>query len=534
MNRSNSIETEPDRSAAASLPLTARILLVEDDPLDAELVLDRLREDGLDLDARVVQDQPAYCQALREFQADIVLSDLSLPGFSGERALELLRERDQLTPFVYVSGTIGETAAIQALRGGATDYILKSSMARLASAVRRAIAEAAERRARDSAERELVRAQRFETLAILAGSLGHDLRNTLQPVLMAADLIEARNGSEEIARLCTMIRDCSRQGLDLVSAMLTLARGGQGSDGKRIRLSALLDAIGMLLKPSLAKGVELAIAQVDPNLEIPGNATELQQCLLNLALNAAEAMPEGGTLEIGAEPFEPDEGFFGDDEKRHGTAYVRISVADSGLGMDQATLARLFTPFFTTKEKGTGLGLVSCRRFIQNHRGVIRVDSRPGHGSRFDLYLPVEAVEAPAHADAANDGDELVGRGERVLVVAAERSDREKLADILDLYGYVPVPAPDGETAQAHLAAGDPVKVAIVDRDLVLLGNGGNVAVRLRSAGYDGPLVVVGAVGRSEGVGGNGGAAAHLSKPVTAAALLQALRSALGPAGAAP
>jgi CheY-like chemotaxis protein len=290
----------------------------------------------------------------------------------------------------------------------------------------------------------------------------------------------------------------------------------------------------MLLKPSLAKGVELAIAQVDPNLEIPGNATELQQCLLNLALNAAEAMPEGGTLEIGAEPFEPDEGFFGDDEKRHGTAYVRISVADSGLGMDQATLARLFTPFFTTKEKGTGLGLVSCRRFIQNHRGVIRVDSRPGHGSRFDLYLPVEAVEAPAHADAANDGDELVGRGERVLVVAAERSDREKLADILDLYGYVPVPAPDGETAQAHLAAGDPVKVAIVDRDLVLLGNGGNVAVRLRSAGYDGPLVVVGAVGRSEGVGGNGGAAAHLSKPVTAAALLQALRSALGPAGAAP
>lgn len=530
MNRSNSIETEPDRSAPAAMPLAARVLLVEDDPLDAELVLDQLREDGLDVDARVVKDQAAYCQALREFEADIVLSDLSLPGFSGERALTLLRERDQLTPFVYVSGTIGEAAAIQALRGGATDYILKSSMARLASAVRRAIAEAAERRARDSAERELVHAQRFETLAILAGSLGHDLRNTLQPVLMAADLIEARSGGDEIARLCTMIRECSRQGLDLVAAMLTLARGGQGSDGKRIRLSALLDAIGMLLKPSLAKGVELAIANVDPTLEIPGNATELQQCLLNLALNAAEAMPQGGRLEIGAEPFEADQGFFGDDEPRHGTAYVRISVADSGLGMDQATLARLFTPFFTTKEKGTGLGLVSCRRFVQNHRGVIRVDSRPGHGSRFDLYLPVEAVEAPAHAD---DGDELVGRGERVLVVSAERSDREKLADILDLYGYVPVPAPDGETAQAQLAAGDPVKVAIVDRDLVLLGNGDNVAVRLRTAGYDGPLVVVGAVGRSEGVGGNGGAAAHLSKPVTAAALLQALRSALGPTSGA-
>jgi CheY-like chemotaxis protein len=308
--------------------------------------------------------------------------------------------------------------------------------------------------------------------------------------------------------------------------MLTLARGGQGSDGKRIRLSALVDAIGMLLKPSLAKGVELAIAPVDPSLEIPGNATELQQCLLNLALNAAEAMPEGGRLEIGAEPFEPDDSFFSDDEPRAGTAYVRISVTDSGLGMDKETLARLFTPFFTTKEKGTGLGLVSCRRFVENHRGVIRVDSRPGHGSRFDLYLPVQAVES--HASATDSDDELIGSGERVLVVSAERADRDQLADILDLYGYVPVPAPDGETAQAQLVAGEPVRVAIVDRDLVLLGNGGNVAVRLRAAGYQGPLVVVGAVGRSEGVGGNGGAAAHLSKPVTAAALLQALRSALG------
>jgi signal transduction histidine kinase len=531
MNRSNSIESEPDRSAPGALPLSARVLLVEDDALDAELVLDQLREDGVDVDARVVHDEAGYCQALREFGADIVLSDLTLPGFSGARALELLRERDGRTPFVFVSGTIGEAAAIQALRGGATDYILKSSMARLASAVRRAIAEAGERQARDSAERELVRAQRFETLAILAGSLGHDLRNTLQPVLMAADLIQARSGGDEIARLCAMIRDCSRQGLDLVAAMLTLARGGQGSDGTRIRLSALFDAVGMLLKPSLATGVELAIAAVDPALEIPGNSTELQQCLLNLALNAAEAMPNGGRLEIGAEPFEPEDGFFADDEPREGTAYVRISVRDSGLGMDQATLARLFTPFFTTKEKGTGLGLVSCRRFVQNHRGVIRVDSRPGHGSRFDLYLPVHAVEAQAGTGDA--GDELVGRGERVLVVSGQRSDRDQLADILDLYGYVPVPAADGEAAQAQLAAGEPVRVAIVDRDLVLLGNGGNVAARLRTAGYDGPLIVVGAVGRSEGVGGNGGAAAHLSKPVTAAALLQALRSAIGPGGAA-
>src|SRR5690606_25609695 len=112
-----------------------------------------------------------------------------LPGFSGTRALSMLRERDRRTPFVFVSGTIGEGDAIEALRSGATDYILKTNMARLPAAVRRAVAEAAERAARDAAESELVKAQRFETLAILAGSLGHDLRNILQPVLMATQLI---------------------------------------------------------------------------------------------------------------------------------------------------------------------------------------------------------------------------------------------------------------------------------------------------------------------------------------------------------
>src|SRR5690606_11537957 len=134
------------------------------------------------------------------------------------------------------------------------------------------------------------------------------------------------------------------QGLELVSAMMALARGGHATTGNRVKLAAMLDAIGMLLKPSLPPDVTMTIAHVDPALEIPGNANELQQCLLNLALNGMQAMPRGGRLDISADAFEPDVAFFRDGESWSGTCYVRISVIDTGEGMDAGTLAKLFTP----------------------------------------------------------------------------------------------------------------------------------------------------------------------------------------------
>ncbi|WP_440269622.1 response regulator [Dyella sp.] len=107
-----------------------RVLQVEDSPLDAELVLTELQADGIDYEVRLVDDEPAFVETLRAFKPDIVLSDLSMPGFSGQRALELLRGHSADIPFIYVSATLGEEAAIAALREGATDYILKQNPAR--------------------------------------------------------------------------------------------------------------------------------------------------------------------------------------------------------------------------------------------------------------------------------------------------------------------------------------------------------------------------------------------------------------------
>lgn len=514
-------------------PDQVRALIVEDDPIDAVLLLDQLKDSGIDVVYRLVSNESDYRRSLSEFQPDIVLSDFRLPAFSGERALTILREHDQRTPFVYVSGTMGESVAVEALRSGATDYILKNNMTRLAAAVRRALAEARERRALDAAETELIRAQRFETLAILAGSLGHDLRNILQPVLMASQLIQNKSGDAEIARLCAMVSDCTHQALDLVTAMLTLARGGQNVTTQRIKLHALLDAVGLLLRPSLPAPVKLTISVADPALEVPGNTTDLQQCLLNLALNAIQAMPAGGQLLLTAEPCCLDAGFFQEGEIRAGTAYVRLTVADTGIGMDGDTLARLFTPFFTTKEDGNGLGLVSCRRFVESHHGVIRVHSKPGAGARFELYLPVEPGDAAGAP--ADPGRAMTGSGERILVVSGDEPARVSVVDILELYGYAAVLARDTAEAALHIDA-EPPQAVLIDRDFGASGVAG-VMDTLRGRSVECAAIVFGAAGR---VGDDlvvPGVAAHLRKPVTAPALLAALRDALGsqrPAGRTP
>lgn len=203
-----------------------RILLVEDDPLDAELILDELRADALAFEARVVDDEGGFDAALDAFAPDLVISDLSLPGFSGYRALERLRARSSVTPFVFVSGTIGEEAAIDALQRGATDYVLKGRLVRLASVVRRALRDANESLARERVEHELLRAQRFESLALLAGGLSHDLRNILQPLLLTADAI-AGYDDIELRKHGQLVGDCARRGLEMVASMLSFARGAR-------------------------------------------------------------------------------------------------------------------------------------------------------------------------------------------------------------------------------------------------------------------------------------------------------------------
>jgi signal transduction histidine kinase len=503
---------------------TIRVLQVEDSELDAELVLAELDNDGIAYEVRLVDDQARFVAALDEFKPHIVLSDLSMPGFSGEHALELLRQRDEELPFIFVSATLGEEAAIEALRKGATDYILKQNPARLASAVRRALTEVEARKASRRSEAELIRAQRFESLAMLAGGLSHDLRNLLQPLLLAGDSLQDYRDDPRLARLGKLVRDCGKRGLDMVHSMLSFARGARRAE--QVRVGALFSAFGLLMQGSVPRTVKMELAIDDPELSFEGNHTELQQCLLNLCLNAIQAMPNGGSLRIEASQVRLAADFFLPEEHPRSGHYLRISVIDSGPGMDQSILEHLFEPFFTTKEAGTGLGLLSCQRIVGSHGGMMRVDSAPGRGSRFDLYIPLE--RPVAESEHTDDPDSLEGAAERVLVVVEEAGQLSLLTDTLDAYGYQAHASQSGTAALQWIEAGGLPDLVLLDADMNLF-TGVRTLAALIGQGYSGAVILLARPGEPPDL--------HelpplehlyvMDKPVTTQVLLRTLRKAL-------
>ncbi|MDE3073441.1 MAG: response regulator [Pseudomonadota bacterium] len=502
---------------------TIRVLQVEDNRRDAERVLAELDGDGIAYVAQLVDDELRFAAALREFKPHIVLSDLSMPGFSGRHALELLRQQDEDLPFIFVSSTLGEEAAIDALRNGATDYVLKENPARLASAVRRALEEAEARKARRRAETELVRAQRFESLAMLAGGLSHDLRNLLQPLLLAGDSLQDYQDDPRLARLGTLVRDCGKRGLDMVHSMLSFARGARRAE--QLRLGALFNALDLLMRGSVPHAVSMELVIDDPQLSFEGNHTELQQCLLNLCLNAIQAMPDGGRLRIetaqtrlGADFFLPRE------EPREGR-YLRISVSDTGEGMVPEVLERMFEPFFTTKADGTGLGLLSCQRIVDNHDGLMRVDSAPGRGTRFDLYIPLDQQQAAK----PEDPEHLEGAAERVLVVVEEAAQLSLLANTLDVYGYQAHTSQSGTAALQWIEACGLPELVVLDADMNLL-TGVRTLAALVDQGYAGAVILLARPDAPPDLHGLPllERLYIIDKPVTTRVLLRTLRKALG------
>ena len=443
---------------------TIRVLQVEDSVLDAELVLAELDADGISYEVRLVDDEARFIASLAEFKPHIVLSDLSMPGFCGKRALELLRQHDEDVPFIFVSATLGEEAAVEALRNGATDYILKQNPARLANSVRRALAEVEAERAKRHAEAQLVRAQRFESLALLAGGLSHDLRNLLQPLLLAGDSLQDYRDDPRLERLGKLVRDCGRRGLQMVQSMLSFARGARRAEP--VRLAALFDALLLLLRGSVPASVTMEVDVKDRELCFEGNYTELQQCLLNLCLNAIQAMPDGGRLRMQAAQVDLTEQFFEPEEPGHSGPHLCLTVADTGMGMTPDVVQRLFEPFFTTKQEGTGLGLLSCKRIVASHGGVMRVESAPGQGARFHLYIP---LEGPAIEQAEPfDADSLLGEAERVLVVVEEAGQLSLLVDMLDGYGYQPHASQSGTAALQWIEAHGVPDLVVMDADMNL------------------------------------------------------------------
>ncbi len=289
---------------------------------------------------------------------------------------------------------------------------------------------------RKQLETQYLRAQRLESLGFLASGIAHDLNNVLSPILMGGSVLESVLTDEENRSILASMMDAVRRGSDTVKQLLTFAQGGK-EELVLVQPRHILKEIGRLLKQTLPKNIQF-YSDFAPNLNnIHANPSQLHQVLMNLSVNARDAMPNGGVLTIAVEGRS-----LGDDAPMlHPKAvrgnYLLFKVSDTGGGIAPEVIDRIFDPFFTTKPQGqgTGLGLATVLGIVQSHGGFVLVDSQLGKGTAFSVYLPAAsyAIDMPT---AVHEPDAFSGQGELILVVDDESGIRRLLKGILERRGY--------------------------------------------------------------------------------------------------
>lgn len=575
-----------------------RLLLVEDNENDALLVVRELKRGGYDTVYERVWDAASMRTALERQQWDLVLSDHSMPQFSGRDALNVLREREPDVPFIFVSGTIGEDTAVESMRMGAQDYLSKSNLRRLVPAIQRELREAAGRRERRRAEAALRESeQRFEkvfqaspvgiTISTLAEGRYVDVNtaflrmigrtrdevigNTAQDIAFWRDpanrarimerlrqnggtlqevetIVQAKDGTQRrvlvaleqvdfsgIPCVVALVHDISglkqlEQQLNQAQKMEAVGRlaGGVAHDfnnmltvitsygelllgdldagdrrrgdveeilkGARgaatltrqllafsrqevvqprpISLNATVAGTEKMLKRVIGEDIALeSRLTADPSTVLcdPG---QLEQIVMNLVVNARDAMPQGGRLRIVTTNAMLDETALRDFPFARPGRYIVLTVSDTGIGMDAATQEHIFEPFFTTKEqgKGTGLGLATVYAIGKQAGGFVAVESTPGAGATFNVFIP--AIDAPPTATESGNAAELPRGSETVLVVEDATAVRSVIRQVLERLGYTVLDAPDGRHA-LEVAARHHGPIDLVITDIVMPALGG-------------------------------------------------------------
>jgi PAS domain S-box-containing protein len=631
------------------------ILHLEDDPDDAELVHRTLVREGLSCDIRRVASRDEFVSALAAGGIDLVLSDFALPSFDGLTALALVREAGDEIPFILVSGTLGEETAIDSLRSGATDYVLKTRLSRLAPAVARAVKEARERERRrqseaslgesearfrtvfeklpvgmvlfgrdlvvaetnpahcrmgswvreeivgrdyrdliwaddrdeftrrvddlfserrqlheleqryrgkngspvwgavttsltrfdggkvtlglavvqdrtesKSLEEQLRQAQKLEALGRLAGGVAHDFNNLLSVIMGYSEVtLHKLDRDSPIYTSVEEVKKAGERATALTRQLLAFSRK-QVLQPKVLDLNEVVVGMDRMLRRMIGEDVDL-VTRLTPELDrVECDPGQVEQIIMNLVINARDAMPEGGRvlLETANVVFDRETDNRADARSGH---HVALTVTDTGHGMDEATRARIFEPFFTTKgpEKGTGLGLSTVYGIVKQSGGDVWLYSEPGCGTTFKVYLP-SASKSPLPATAVPSQALRTGT-ETVLLVEDEASVRDLVRLMLASAGYRVLPTGDVDAALDHCRDHEgPIHLMLTDVVMPKMG-GRQLADAARSIRPD--LKVLYMSGYTDEAVVQHGVAnpleTFLEKPIRKADLLERIRSAL-------
>jgi signal transduction histidine kinase len=401
-------------------------------------------------------------EALHSRSWDVVLSDFSLPTFSAPEALTVLRESAIDLPFIIISGTIGEETAVTALKAGACDFLVKGRLARLGPAIERELRDVEMRRERERAHRaleeQLRQSQKMEAIGQLAGGIAHDFNNLLTAILGYCELLTDQIGPDKpVGRDLREIMAAADRAAGLTRQLLAFSRK-QVLTLTPIDLNQVVSKIDAMLRRLLGERIVIETHLTRNLPAVLADATQLDQVILNLALNARDAMPGGGRLTITTHPVEGAGG---------GTGMVALKVADTGTGMSPEVQAQIFEPFFTTKErgKGTGLGLAAVHGIVMQLNGRIEVESALGQGTTFRVMLPSTQAAVSEAAPAASTVAPI--GVESILLVEDERGVRTFIRTVLQRFGYKVIEAESAEDALTLVETENP-PVALMLTDVIL------------------------------------------------------------------